>query len=148
MARLDETLQQVVLERRARAEAATPGPWQHVDFHGSTGGGEVATFMGCGSVITMADAVLGGDIAAPSGDLYPRSGYSPKEDMAFIAAENPEYVLQQCSEDLNVIGLYEALRDDGKDRLGRMILDFALRSMARRYGVDTEVVDDHQGGAR
>jgi cell division septum initiation protein DivIVA len=76
---------------RARAEAATPGPWQHVDYADPegqplTGDGQRSTFMGCGSVITMAERVMGGDICAPNGDLYPRSGYSPDADMAFIAA--------------------------------------------------------------
>jgi hypothetical protein len=60
---------------RARLEAATPGPWVH-DEEG---------YMGCGEVYTMGEGVEGGNIAAPSGDCYPRSGYSPKEDMEFIA---------------------------------------------------------------
>lgn len=68
---------------RDRAEAATPGPWSHVD-HGKDG-----AFNGCGQVITWGEGVEGGDIAAPSGDLYPRGGYSPMEDMAYIATVHP-----------------------------------------------------------
>ena len=59
-----------------RADAATPGPWLH---------DESEDFMGCGSVFTGAESLLGGEIAAPNGDLYPRSGYSPRDDMVFIA---------------------------------------------------------------
>jgi hypothetical protein len=33
----------------------------------------------------MGEHVMGGSIAAPSGDLYPRSGYSPLDDMLLIA---------------------------------------------------------------
>jgi hypothetical protein len=36
---------------------------------------------------------MGGDIAAPSGDCYPRSGYSPREDMAYIALMHPPVAL-------------------------------------------------------
>lgn len=84
------------------ARAATPGPWQHVDYADPEGqplasDGSPSTFMGCGSVITMAERVMGGDIAmphqpyvaGPAGDCYPRGGYSPKEDMTFIAANDP-----------------------------------------------------------
>lgn len=76
---------------QARADAATPGPWEHVDF------GEGGEFMGCGSVITMNEGLLGGDIAVPSGDCYPRSGYNPLADMAFIAAarEDIPWLLDQ-----------------------------------------------------
>jgi hypothetical protein len=68
---------------RDRAQAATPGPWEHTE-HGQGG-----SFMGCGQVITWGDGVEGGNIAAPSGDLYPRGGYSPSEDMAYIATVHP-----------------------------------------------------------
>lgn len=61
---------------RARADAATPGPWAHGDFD---------DFMGCGQVFTVHPDLMGGSIAAPSGDCYPRSGYDPQADMAFIA---------------------------------------------------------------
>jgi hypothetical protein len=67
---------------RRRVDAATPGPWEHVDH----GDGPDSTFMGCGQVITLGERVMGGDICAPSGDCYPRSGYRPLDDMAFIAA--------------------------------------------------------------
>lgn len=83
------------------ARAATPRPWEHVD-HASPYGqpmtreGLPSTFMGCGSVITMADAVLGGDICAPNGDLYPRGGYSPSEDMDHIAAFDPTFAIAVC----------------------------------------------------
>lgn len=73
------------------AERATPGPWVHVD-HIENSGTE-STYMGCGSVITMAPHLIGGDVAAPNGDLYPRNGYSPHEDMAHIAAWSPETAL-------------------------------------------------------
>ena len=63
-----------------RANAATPGPWEHGDD------GPGGTYMGCGEVWTTGESVMGGSIAAPSGDLYPRGGYSPRDDMAFIAA--------------------------------------------------------------
>lgn len=62
-------------EIRARLDAATPGPWAHDD----------EGFMGCGQVYTANEDLYGGNIAAPSGDLYPRAGYSPKDDMLFIA---------------------------------------------------------------
>lgn len=61
---------------RARCEAATPGPWVWWD----------EDYMGCGQVYTMGEHVMGGNIAAPSGDLYPRSGYNPQADMRFVAA--------------------------------------------------------------
>ena len=74
---------------REHAEAATRGPWEHVD-HADPGDPETyTTYMGCGSVATMDPDLAGGDIAAPNGDLYPRSGYSPKDDMAYIALVNP-----------------------------------------------------------
>lgn len=69
---------------RALADAATPGPWEHVDYAGSAD--PETTYRGCGSVISMGEDTLGGHVAAPDGDLYPRSGYNPKADMAFVAA--------------------------------------------------------------
>jgi len=91
------------------AAAATPGPWQHVDFadpHGqpATADGQPSTYMGCGSVITMGERVLGGDIAAPNGDLYPHGGYSPSEDMAHIAANDPAFVIAVARAALEVLG--------------------------------------------
>ncbi len=68
---------------RERAEAATPGPWEHTE-HGPGG-----SFAGCGQVITWGEGVEAGDIAGPSGDLFPRGGYSPREDMAYIATVHP-----------------------------------------------------------
>lgn len=62
---------------REALEGITPGPWKWDD---------TGTYMGCGEVYTVGEHVFGGNIAAPSGDCYPRSGYSPKEDMQFIAA--------------------------------------------------------------
>ena len=100
-ARLDE------LEKLAKD--ATPGPWRHVDFadppyQPMTSEGLESTYMGCGSVITMGDGVAGGDIAAPNGDLYPRGGYSPGDDMALIAAvASPDVVLRQVAEDREVL---------------------------------------------
>ncbi len=72
---------------REHAEAATPGSWEHVD-HGKDG-----SFKGCGQVITWGDGVEGGDVAGPTGDLYPRGGYSPLEDMALIALMHPPVAL-------------------------------------------------------
>lgn len=66
------------------AAAATPGPWEW-DPEG---------FMGCGQVWTLGPGVEGGSIAGPTGDCYPRSGYSPKEDMQFIAAASPSVVAE------------------------------------------------------
>ena len=77
----DETLAEL---RRLAAEA-TPGPWAW-DADGDS-------YMGCGEVFTWGEGVEGGNIAAPSGDLYPRSGYSPQSDMRFIAAADPPTVL-------------------------------------------------------
>lgn len=76
-----EDLREAARLLRERAEAATPGPWAHA--------GDGDTFMGCGQVITVDRDLWGGDIAAPSGDLYPRSGYSPQDDMAYIASMHP-----------------------------------------------------------
>lgn len=69
-------------EIRKRVDAATPGPWEH-DLDPDSDW--FKTTMGCGSVYTMGEDVMGGNIAAPNGDCYPRSGYAPKEDMSFIA---------------------------------------------------------------
>lgn len=65
-----------ITELRALITAATPGPWMH-DTEGNTG---------CGTVYTAHEDLYGGDIAEPAGDLYPRGGYDPKADMAFIVA--------------------------------------------------------------
>jgi hypothetical protein len=83
-----DILKRAAAKLRKHAEAATPGPWSHVD-HGPPNG----TFMGCGQVITMGDGVEGGDIAGPTGDCYPRSGYSPMDDMALIALMHPPVAL-------------------------------------------------------
>lgn len=62
-----------------------------------------STFKGCGSVITINRDLAGGDIAAPNGDLYPRGGYAPDRDMAFIAANDPATVLRRCERDEKVL---------------------------------------------
>lgn len=49
--------------------------------------------MGCGQVITWGEGVEGGDIAAPSGDLYSRGGYSPRADMSHVALMHPPMAL-------------------------------------------------------
>lgn len=90
----NELLRRAAALLRERAEAATPGRWLHVDFaepYGQplTADGEQSTFMGCGSVITVNERAMGGDIAAPNGDLYPRGPYSPSDDMAWIATVDP-----------------------------------------------------------
>ena len=77
----DETLAEL---RRLAAEA-TPGPWAW-DADGDS-------YMGCGEVFTWGEGVEGGNIAAPSGDLYPRSGYAPQADMKFIATMDPPTTL-------------------------------------------------------
>jgi hypothetical protein len=82
MSPVDELRTAAVLLRQ-RAEAATPGPWAH------TGHGPGHEHMGCGEVYTLGDGVEGGAIAAPAGDCYPRGGYSPAEDMAWIATVDP-----------------------------------------------------------
>lgn len=70
----DEKLDQL----EAMTKAATPGPWFHdVDSPEA---------MGAGSVYTLSSGVEGGTIAQPADDPYPRGKYSPKDDMAFIAA--------------------------------------------------------------
>jgi hypothetical protein len=99
---LHERVTAAVEKRLAVAQAATPGPWEHVDYHG--GPYPDWTFKGCGSVVTMAPDLAGGDIAAPNGDLYPRSGYSPRDDMAFIAANDPARIIRDCRRDLKVLG--------------------------------------------
>lgn len=101
-----ELLRRAAKVLREHAEGATPGPWRHVDYADPEGqpltsDGQQSTFMGCGSIITMTERLIGGDIAmphppyiaGPSGDCYPRGGYSPKEDMAFIALMHPPVAL-------------------------------------------------------
>ena len=83
-----DLLRRAAAKLREHAEAATPGPWEHVD-HGPPAG----SFKGCGQVITMGAEVFGGDIAGPTGDLYPRGGYSPLDDMALIALMGPPVAL-------------------------------------------------------
>jgi hypothetical protein len=78
-----EELRAAAVLLRERAQDATPGPWEHE--HTGPGG----SFMGVGQVVTYGDGVEGGDIAGPTGDCYPRGGYSPAEDMAYIATVDP-----------------------------------------------------------
>ena len=68
-------------EIRARLDAATPGPWE-VEGQGP---GPNSKHMGCGEVWTANPDLFGGSIAMPAGDCYPRSGYSPGDDMTLIA---------------------------------------------------------------
>ncbi len=100
----DETL----AELRRLAGEATPGPWAWDADGGS--------YMGCGEVFTWGEGVEGGNIAAPSGDLYPRSGYSPQSDMRFIAAADPPTVLAL----LDTMDALRAERDAACDRLARV----------------------------
>ena len=100
----DETLAEL---RRLAAEA-TPGPWAWDADGGS--------YMGCGEVFTWGEGVEGGNIAAPSGDLYPRSGYSPQSDMRFIAAADPPTVLAL----LDTVDALRAERDAACERLARV----------------------------
>lgn len=92
---LRQVLLAIIIGREHVANAATPGPWMHVDYASPPGqhltiDGLESTYMGCGSVITMGEQVMGANIAAPNGDLYPRGGYKPREDMRFMAVHNPE----------------------------------------------------------
>jgi hypothetical protein len=103
------------------AEKATPGPWEHVDYQGSEN--PDVTFMGCGSVITMGEDVEGGNIAAPNGDLYPRSGYSPFGDMAYIALMHPPVGLALAAI-LSEVG--ESLEQDG-DVIQDSVTDSAVK---------------------
>jgi len=86
-----DILRRAAAKLREHATAATPGPWEHVGW--IVGAPEPTTFSGCGQVITWAEGVEAGDICAPSGDLYPRSGYSPREDMAYVALMHPPVAL-------------------------------------------------------
>lgn len=121
-----ELLRRAAKVLRDAGEAATPGPWEHVDYQGNTDGPPV-TFMGCGSVVTLAENVMFGDIAAPNGDLYPRSGYSPLEDMRYIALMSPPVALALADLLEAHIPLFDGLarppRDDHEVfRLARAIL--------------------------
>lgn len=78
-----DELRAAATKLRTLAEAATPGPWQH------TGSGPGHEYKGCGTVYTTSDDLFGGEIAAPAGDCYPRGGYSPDGDMAYIATMHP-----------------------------------------------------------
>lgn len=78
-----EALRSAAVLLRRLATEATPGPWRH------TGQGPGYEHMGCGEVYTLGDGVEGGAIAAPAGDCYPRGGYSPADDMAYIATMDP-----------------------------------------------------------
>lgn len=95
------------LDRRlAVANAATPGPWEHVDYAGDPNldvAWTESTFRGAGSVITWGEGVEAGAICAPNGDLYPRSGYSPKDDMAHIALHDPADALRRYAGELEVL---------------------------------------------
>jgi len=71
---------------RQRAAAATPGPWTVT----GQGPGPDSVNRGCGQVWTTNPDLYGGDIAEPSGDCYPRSGYSPRDDMTWIATVGPD----------------------------------------------------------
>lgn len=110
--------------REQIARDATPGPWEHVDFADPPGqpmtdyGGQ-STFMGCGSVITLGEGVEGCPIAAPNGDLYPRGGYSPFEDMAHIALHDPVDALRRYAHYRKVLERHRPTRwpnvEDGYD---------------------------------
>jgi hypothetical protein len=138
-----ETFLAQLAETERLAKEATPGPWLHVDFAEPSGqpltaSGEQSTFMGCGSVITLAENVLGGDIAAPCGDLYPRSGYSPKGDMAHIAHLDPAWVLRWVVAVREILQQYEhhlALKNAGYGGgLEAYGLWLAVRALMSVYG--------------
>lgn len=82
-----DLLRRAAATLREHGNGASPSPWDHVDYHGYSG--DQSTFMGCGSIISMHPDTMGGDIAAPNGDCYPRGGYSPFEDMKYIALMHP-----------------------------------------------------------
>ena len=71
--------------------------------------------MGCGQVFTLGEDVYGGNIAAPSGDLYPRSGYSPQDDMAHIARHDPARVLRDVAATRTVVRLHVPVDPDEPD---------------------------------
>lgn len=81
-------LRRAATKLREHAGRTTPGPWEHTDY-----GPPAGSYKGCGEVITMHTDRLGGEIAAPSGDCYPRSGYQPQGDMAYIALMHPPIAL-------------------------------------------------------
>jgi hypothetical protein len=117
-----ELLRKAAKVLREHAEAATPGPWVHVDY--SDGPSVDITHMGCGSVLTLGENVAGGDIAAPKGDLYPRSGYSPKGDMALIALLGPPVALA-LAELLDELAAYELPVESTAIPVARAALDLA-----------------------
>lgn len=84
-----DLLQRAAATIREVADAATPGPWA-VEGQGS---GVESRNMGCGVVYTMGGSVMGGDIAEPAGDCYPRGDYSPMGDMSHIAFWDPVVAL-------------------------------------------------------
>lgn len=70
--------------------------------------------MGCGSVMSWGKGVEGANIAGPSGDCYPRGGYSPLEDMSLIALMHPPVALALADLLDDVAGYYEAVPEAGR----------------------------------
>lgn len=125
-----------VTARQERAQAATPGPWSppepdddgHWVMNGRQGTAEYAV-----------------GLTVP---------YNPRAeaDAAFIAAENPAFVLAQCAEDLDVLARHaHTVVWGGNEPVGARcgfcgtVVDacFEIRSLARRYAISTEEDTDH-----
>lgn len=61
-----------------------------------------------------------------------------RHDAEFIAAESPDVVLRQCTEDLLLLDLAEDYRRLGQpDSAAANAWRYVIRSLARRYGIDT-----------
>ena len=125
-------IRRAMRRRRALAEEATPGPWVHGQFYGDHKHGE-PTNMGCGEVWTEHDSVFGGNIAMPSGDCYPRSGYAPKEDMAHIARYNPLKILDDIQKDEDFLDFLEADRYHWASADRYHIVEPGLQNLEARY---------------
>ena len=102
--------------------------------------------MGCGQVYTMGEGVEMGNIAAPSGDLYPRSGYSAKDDMILIA-NAPEGAPYSASTPLFNVLLAQ------RDALAKMIggasaSDAAARIRQRSCSSDASAISPSVSSAR
>lgn len=83
--------------------------------------------MGCGTVYTTAEDLYGGEIAAPAGDLYARGGYSPAEDMAYIATVDPRVGLALAE-------LLEHIGDDLSDDSGHEVMSAPKSWVVDNYG--------------
>ena len=87
---LHDRIKAAILARQERAQEARPGPWMTGELYGITG-------------------VWRGERPRESGIIFgshhrsPRTHAGTDDDRAFIAAENPAFVLRQCARDLKVL---------------------------------------------